>query len=400
MIKIYPLEWLDNLILQTLTPDNINTSSISNFDISSIREDVLKESKKIQVQIKNEVFAIRKKRQIRLLVRKYHSSFIYLMDIVVENKNSESFKSVEMSSIADLIIISLEGLLSFIEARFANFLSLDHRVPLTYIIVSRNELKLKIKKLESLNVVLESDRSTMIVIVNSLNNLLQSSNGYKTTYRHLLYQKELLRKIEEFDFIKEGIIIYTAFDQMLIEANFNSIAYVHSITERINDKLKKKQNLKDQMNMLLLFFKELSQFNSNEKLSFDPFQKNIKETLNNWFKHEINYINSSMELSGDVKSSENTTKIEEKHELIQNKIECILSSDQIGLILRASDESRILKAKSMNQVFKTIVPHLSTSQKKDLSYASMRSKSYSAEERDKEIAIKTLERIIKHIKEY
>jgi hypothetical protein len=72
----------------------------------------------------------------------------------------------------------------------------------------------------------------------------------------------------------------------------------------------------------------------------------------------------------------------------------------MGLILRATDESRILKARSMSHIFKTIVPHLSTPFKKDLSYQSVRSKSYNAEERDKEIAIQTLEKIIKKIRTY
>ncbi|MDA6069531.1 hypothetical protein NJT12_07865 [Flavobacterium sp. AC] len=54
----------------------------------------------------------------------------------------------------------------------------------------------------------------------------------------------------------------------------------------------------------------------------------------------------------------------------------------------------------MNQVFKTIVPFLSTPFKKNLSFDSMRSKAYIAEERDKEIAVETLQRIIKQIREY
>lgn len=83
-----------------------------------------------------------------------------------------------------------------------------------------------------------------------------------------------------------------------------------------------------------------------------------------------------------------------------SKVLCKLSTDQIALILRASDELKILISKSMNQVFKTIVPFLSTPNKNDLSYDSMRSKAYVAEERDKEIAIETLERMIKRIKEY
>jgi len=398
MIKIYPLEWLDNLILQTLKPENITSTSISKHDLVLISADLSKESKKIQIQIKNEVFAIRKKRQIRLLVRKYHSSFIFLLDNIVENKNNRLFKNEGLAIIADLVITNLDGLLSFIEARFSNFLSLDHRVPLTYAIVSRNELQLKIKKLDSKKISLESDKSTLQIIINSLNEILLSNTGNKCTYRQLLYQKELLRRIEEFDFSKESVILFTSFDEMLIELNFNSPSYIHSITERLNIQLKIKSNLNDKINELLYFFKEVSQFHSTEKVSFDPFQKNIKESISNWFRHEIDYMQAQIKISGDCTAV--IPALDEKDELKQNKIECILSSDQIGLILRASDESRIIRAKSMSQVFKTIIPHLSTPFKKDLSYQSVRSKSYNPEERDKEIAIEILEKIIIKIQSY
>ena len=400
MIKIYPLEWLDNLILQTLKPENISSTSITKHDLALISSDLSKESRKIQVQIKNEVFAIRKKRQIRLLVRKYHSSFIFLLDNIVENKNNQLFKNDELAAIADLVITSLDGLLSFIEARFSSFLSLDHRVPLTYTMVSRNELQLKIKKLKSKKIVFDTDQNILRVIINCLNQVLQSRTGYKTTYRHLLYQKELLRKIEEFDFTQERVIFFTAFDELLIEANFNGLDYVHSLSNRINARLQIQRNLKDRMNELLYLFKEFNQLYSCEKFSFDPSQKNIKESLSVWFRNEIDYLKQKMELSGDLNTADTLPQTEQKDELTQSKIECILSSDQIALILRASDESRILRAKSMSHVFKTIVPHLSTPFKKDLSYQSVRSKSYNAEERDKEIAIEILEKIITKIQSY
>ncbi len=71
------------------------------------------------------------------------------------------------------------------------------------------------------------------------------------------------------------------------------------------------------------------------------------------------------------------------------KIICMLSSDQIGLILRAANDQKVLISKSMNEVFKTIVPWLSTPAREDLSFDGMRSKSYVAESRDKKIAIET-----------
>ncbi|MBC9797594.1 hypothetical protein [Sinomicrobium weinanense] len=84
----------------------------------------------------------------------------------------------------------------------------------------------------------------------------------------------------------------------------------------------------------------------------------------------------------------------------QEKILCNLSTDQTALVLRAADELRILKAKSMRHVFRTIVPYLSTPHKKDLSYDSLRVKAYTPEEKDKEATINQLQRMIKKIKEY
>jgi len=51
-------------------------------------------------------------------------------------------------------------------------------------------------------------------------------------------------------------------------------------------------------------------------------------------------------------------------------------------------------------VFKSIAPHLSTPQKQDISFDSMRSKSYSAELRDKEVVIQMLRQMVDKVKEY
>jgi hypothetical protein len=396
---MYPLEWFDSLIVNTFNPHTDSISSISEYDLKVLCDNIISESQKIKVQIKVEVFELKSKRQIRLLVRKYHSSFVFLLDSIMESRKDERFIPSDLVKIYDEIVTALNDLLSFVEVRFSNFLSLDERVPITYILVSQKELKLKMIKLKTKVISSATDEKTLQIVISNLNQLLQLTKGFKSTYRQLLYQKELLKKIEELDLSKEKTIFYSVFDELLIASNFNSLDYIHSLCAKIDDNLKSMPNLQERMIELLFYFKELRQLHSSEKLSFDPYQKNIKDILFDWFKHEIDYLQSKMELSSET-NVQVEPKFVNKNEVVQNKIECVLSTDQIGLILRAGDESRILKARSMSQVFKTIVPHLSTPQKKDLSYESMRSKSYTVEERDKEIAIKTLERIIKHIKDY
>jgi hypothetical protein len=86
--------------------------------------------------------------------------------------------------------------------------------------------------------------------------------------------------------------------------------------------------------------------------------------------------------------------------VIHYKILCTLSVDQIGLILKAADDTRLIQAKSLSQVFKSIVPYLSTPNKIDISFDSMRASTYHPETTDKEKAIAALERMISKIKDY
>jgi hypothetical protein len=82
------------------------------------------------------------------------------------------------------------------------------------------------------------------------------------------------------------------------------------------------------------------------------------------------------------------------------KVLCKLSVDQIGIILKACDENRVITAKSLSAVFRTIVPYLSTEKKKNLSWAAMRKSSYQFERSDVEAVIETMEKLIDRVRGY
>ena len=82
------------------------------------------------------------------------------------------------------------------------------------------------------------------------------------------------------------------------------------------------------------------------------------------------------------------------------KLLCSLSQDQLGIILKSADDLRIIISRSLSNIFNQLAPYLSTPYKEDLSPDSMRSHTYSIEERDKQVAIDTLQRMIEKIREY
>lgn len=394
MNKIYPLEWFDSLITQTLNINNPLLKKFSKQDFIIISEHIEKESKNIQNALKKEIFLLRKKREVRLQVRKYHSTIVYLLDTVIENQKTIFQDTSELSIVFNLLRSKLEEILSLVENRFLSYLSLDERVPITYLMLSRNELEMKLRKLST-----KASESSIIlkIIIRNLSQFLKSFSGKKITYRQLLYQKELLKGIKNIGCINDEII-FSEIDKVLIEKNFNSAEYVDYIIEQINSELET-EPLAHRITKLLFFQKEFDRIYSNEKVSFDPNRSNIKNVVENWFVQEINYLNKKLDIELKVEQ-EDVASIKFSGDSTDNKLECDLSADQIALILRAADESRIVKARSMNHFFKMIVPYLSTPFKRELSYQSVRSKSYNAEERDKDIAVQTLERLIKKINSY
>ena len=149
---------------------------------------------------------------------------------------------------------------------------------------------------------------------------------------------------------------------------------------------------------------------SIEKISKESVQlMNIYKDIIQWLEATLSFIEKRfpaylgyemqlrnlLTITKEVRTSGTANQRQYIH-----KLTCNLSSDQLGLILRAAEELKIISAKSMNEVFKTVVPYLSTAHKEELSYDGMRSKSYVAEKRDKRIAIERLEQIMIAIKEY
>jgi hypothetical protein len=82
------------------------------------------------------------------------------------------------------------------------------------------------------------------------------------------------------------------------------------------------------------------------------------------------------------------------------KVTCRLSVDQIAIILKAADDTRLLTARSFSLVLRSITPYLSTERMPDFSWKSARSSTMKMEERDKQLSISVLEELIKKIRDY
>ncbi len=393
----YILEWLDTLVTVTFNPAKTRVAEIVPENIVKLHEQITIEKEKIQVAIKSIVFNIDDEAKIRCSIKKYHSSLIMLLDQALENKTQIS-KPAFLKPVLGSIISSIDELLSLIESRFITYLSIDERVPATYLAIAKKELSRKLAAITEKLHNIQSFQPAFSILKQEVEELLNyQPDTHAYTFQEILYLKDLCMELGRLMPIDEAVV-YSSLDELLVSMNFNSKPYIYNLTQRVAAHVNSSEQTAGKMERLLFHLKVFKQFHRKPNVIFNAKDADLYKQVCNWFTQELFYLEKQIHYS-IIPLKESAPKEVEKSKEKQ-KILSILSVDQMALVLRAADDMKIIMARSLNSVFKNIVPHLSTPYQEDISYDSMRSKSYSAEQRDKEIVIQTLQQMISKIKEY
>jgi hypothetical protein len=401
-IRQYPLEALDQLVIVTLNPATSNLSAITTEQAVTICRQMEIEKNRLQLLIKTQVFTMARKNEIELLVKRYHAELDTLLEQSLEYRKSIPLKSVHIRKAYNALNGCLDNLLSFIETRFASYLGMDERVPATYLSPAIKEIR---KALQVLKVKIDSRpelQPVAGVVLKSLENFsTQPKRLYAPTFRKVLYYKELVRELLKLDWDADTGGLVWDLCELLICMNFNSKAFIKYLITMAEQKASEGENCIEKMDTLLYLIKAFNQLHPKPGLKYNPNYHDLETVMGNWFIQEIRYLEKKIKWSSVTLQEPTATAAPQKQSVkVLQKVLIRLSSDQASLIFRAADDLRILVARSLSEVFKTIAPHLSTPHRENLSYNGMRTQSYVAEERDKAIAIETLERIIERIREY
>ncbi len=399
MCEGYILEWLDTLITVSLDPAKIDFNTSQDMHHSELVSKIADEKNKIQTFLKNIVYAAGDEKKIKLLINQCHSDLVILLEQAMENQLKYPVRNAELNKINGEIISCVDDLISFIEIRFPAYLSPDERVPATLLLVIKKELKQRLDKLKANQEWKDFNNGIVDLMLYELYSFMScSKDEHSFVFREISYVNELVKELEKLNDGKNSSEVYTPLDEMLIYMNFNSRTYMDHLIQRVSKKIHARESISEKIEMLLFYSKEFKQILRKPGVAFNSEHKNIDVTIGGWFTQEIFYLEKKLQYTGAL-LNENFHKPVHKDNPA-SKVLCILSVDQMAIILRSVDDLKILKARSLNAVFKTIVPYLSTPSRENISYDSMRSKSYAVETRDKEIVIQTLEQMIQKIAEY
>ena len=118
--------------------------------------------------------------------------------------------------------------------------------------------------------------------------------------------------------------------------------------------------------------------------------------VNSWFIYEIEYQSKNTVLKGQRAETSISNKFLRK---TSDKILCNLTVDQLALLFKAADQSQIIVSRSLSAIFETVAPYLATRHRVDISSNSLRVKSYTVEDRDKQLLLTYINRLRQHIED-
>ena len=387
------------IIMLTLNPAKTNVETITPKQAGYLTEELDKEVVRLKYQLKNKLFSLTQQDEIRLFTNHYHYALTALLDQAMKNGKHAVFAKKDLKILQDKIVCCVDELLSFIEIRFATYLGLDERVPVTYLSVAKKELSAKLEQVKEQVTVSVGDKYLLNVVMDCVNGFITNNETQAVTFRDVLYHRELLKNIEQLEESDRLSTHYTLLEEMLIVMNFNHRSFITGFTQKMADRINIQADLKAKIDLLALCQKELKQFVPESDKGYHFQQPLLHTTLDNWFSQELFYLEKKLHLD-IVPIGEQKSQDKRKTRKLNYKLVCTLSEDQIGIFFRAADDLRIIMSRSLSAIFNIIVPYLSTPYKEELSADSMRSHTYSIEERDKKIVIETLQNMIEKIKEY
>ncbi len=376
--------------------------SLSGIDIMSV---VDKEVDALKFRIKAEIFrAALPKKNRKLVANYYHEAIVHYMNVLYGIKHDNKIREHGIKEVCKEIHGRLRLLLDDLENDFRDYLKNNRKVSKYTLQTTKMYLQELLEEIvvRSSKLQCSYSKSVFGIVRESIEKFIRTSAyPYVVTYPCLQYRMELLKKIKTLSSWEPDLDTgQFPLDELLISMNFNSKTYICHLVGYLSETINANEP-SVKIGLLLNYYKRFRQVPVHPGYAFNLEYHSLIDILENWFVQEISYLSKIKELGTVLENKgreiSNRNNLEK---VATNKVLVSLSSDQVALLLRAADETRMLSARSLNAVFRDIVPHISTKNKADLSYKSVRTKSYNAEATDKEVTIRTLQKMIEKIRDY
>ena len=375
----YIVEKFDHIITSLSSSDKMN-GDIKREEASAIIKDCEEEKERIRLQIMEEVFNAREERTLELLIDKYQSVFIRLIDQLYTYQQTNK-KQQEYKLLPKALYEYLNELLYFLQIHYAKYFNNFQKMPFIKMEHIKKELKPKLETIITAFQRTIFNEKLIRFIVQPLEQFISSNT---ITYNESKYIKAITNELLSIDTTvqEEGIII--AVKRTLISINFNSPELTAYLINELDILVADEESVQGKLRILKYQLKEINQVTIKPEHALHNKYSSLKEQIINWLNEEISFF-----------QTEQAVVIAMPNPLIgDTKIHTSLSVPQLALLFRLLKEEQLITNTNQSELLKVVSGCFTTMHKENFSYGHLHGKYYKIEQHTKRTVYDMLIRLL------
>ena len=375
----YIVEKFDHIITSLSSSDKMN-GDIKREEASAIIKDCEEEKERIRLQIMEEVFNAREERTLELLIDKYQSVFIRLIDQLYTYQQTNK-KQQEYKLLPKALYEYLNELLYFLQIHYAKYFNNFQKMPFIKMEHIKKELKPKLETIITAFQRTILNEKLIRFIVQPLEQFISSNT---ITYNESKYIKAITNELLSIDTTvqEEGIII--GVKRTLISINFNSPELTAYLINELDILVADEESVQGKLRILKYQLKEINQVTIKPEHALHNKYSSLKEQIINWLNEEISFF-----------QTEQAVVIAMPNPLIgDTKIHTSLSVPQLALLFRLLKEEQLITNTNQSELLKVVSGCFTTMHKENFSYGHLHGKYYKIEQHTKRTVYDMLIRLL------
>ena len=241
--------------------------------------------------------------QINRIVRSYQKKIVSLSDKLAADMTNDDIIAACLpeeheptwANLYRSILRMLLELLNMVEQCFTNYLELDGRIPVAYLVVARFKLDKRLTVLTSALADSGISGELQKFIGQPFAEFLCEDDVHVITYQRLFYLNvlmgELLSVIPDSSHAES---LEVRFQEKLRELNYNHPDFYRYCTSSIKAEVAALPH-KEGFEYLVWMLKEVNQLQHKHGMVYNPLHDSLKQQLQMWIKEEIEYMKTFKE---------------------------------------------------------------------------------------------------------
>ncbi len=365
-------------IIKQIAPENLDGKNIEE-EFYKYKTLSGKETERIKRAFIDEVFSLKRDKQIEKYIQQHQSVIIRCTDNLLKYFSPTDLNSIysydsspTLVNLYKHIYCNLEELLSYIESYFSKYFNLEDKIPDSYLFIAKREFNEKITKYKrktfnTQNCELES------LALSPINRF--RANSEITTFKHLIFLKELLNTI--FGSCKncKKAEFNCKLQRNLIYLNYNSYRFFCYMINEIIQQYQSKETLSEQIEILSFHLKYINQTQQKPGFIYKPGHYAISDRMLSWLIEEIAFLEKRQQLTINFERSYNE-KLRKDFKILTDH-----SVAQVAYFIRLLVEVGAILNKNQKELINFFASYISSKHAQQISPDSFRTKYYNIEEK-------------------